>query len=169
MPLTLLVASDTHGRADLLLEAVRRAHPDLLLFLGDGLQDLRVLPESLPIRAVRGNCDWSAMYDAPLSRVEEIGGRRIYLAHGHTHGVKYGIQAAVSAAAEAKADVLVYGHTHIPFERTLLSDSPVDGIRLTKPLLVLCPGSLGAPPDGKPTFATLTVAPAGVLAGFGIL
>ena len=167
--LTLLIASDTHGRADRLAAALARTKADTLLFLGDGLHDLGVVEDGITVRAVRGNCDWAHLGDAPLQRTEQIGGYRIFLTHGHKYGVKYGLDAAVAAAAEANADVLVYGHTHVPFERTLLARTPVNGVHLEKPLLVLCPGSLGQPHDGKPTFATLTLAPAGVLAGFGTL
>ncbi len=169
MPLTLLVASDSHGRGDLLALAARRAKPDLVLFLGDGLHDLHALPDDNEVRAVRGNCDWTGLADAPLCRLEEIGGYLIFLTHGHKYGVKYGLDAAIAAAVSADADVLLYGHTHIPYEHTILAETPIDGGALKKPLLIVCPGSLGQPPDGKPTFATLTLAPAGVLAGFGHL
>ena len=81
MPLTFLVASDTHGRADLLLEAFRRARPDGVLFLGDGLRDLNVLPQDTTLRAVCGNCDWTAREDAPPVRVEQIAGYTVYLTH----------------------------------------------------------------------------------------
>ena len=44
-----------------------------------------------------------------------------------------------------------------------------NGGRLEKPLLVVCPGSLGEPRDRTPTFATLTVRENGILAGLGKL
>ena len=169
MPLTLLVVSDTHGRADLLCEAARRAKPDLVLFLGDGLRDLSALPDDVSVRAVRGNCDWYTAEDAPLVRVETVANVRLYLTHGHTQGVKSGLDTAVAAAAAANADVLLYGHTHVPRELTLPAGAAAGGSVLQKPLLVLCPGSLGEPPDCHPSFATLTLAPGGVLAGFGTL
>ena len=170
MNLTLLVASDTHGRADLLKQAIKRVKPDMLLFLGDGLRDLGVVPSEITVRAVRGNCDWMTSPDAPSVRVETVAGARIYMAHGHLHGVKGQLDSAIAAAAGAEADVLLYGHTHVPFERTFLTGAHMGGETvLKKPLLVLCPGSLGQPPDGIPSFATLTLTPSGVLAGFGKL
>ncbi len=169
MPLTLLIVSDTHGRADRLALAFERAKPDTVLFLGDGLHDLNALPDGVQVRAVRGNCDWTHLHDAPLSRVEEIGGYRLFLTHGHKYGVKYGLNFAIAAAVAEDADVLLYGHTHIPYERTLLAGTSVNGVSLKRPLLIVCPGSLGQPPNGDPTFATLTLAPGGVLAGFGHL
>ena len=169
MPLSFLVASDTHGRADLLLEAFRRARPDGVLFLGDGLRDLNMLPADITLRAVRGNCDWTAREDAPPVRVEEIAGYRIYMTHGHLQGVKLSLDAAIENAAAAGADVLLYGHTHVPFEKTYPVSALIGKTTLQKPLLVLCPGSLGQPTDGHPSFATLTLAAGGVLAGFGNL
>ena len=169
MPLTLLIASDTHGRPDRLLEAYRRVDPAATVFLGDGLRDLLALPQQSPIYAVRGNCDWSADADAPPSRVVEIGSYRLYLTHGHLHGVKLQLDAAIAAAAAADADALLYGHTHIPFEQNLRTGTQIVGGVLRKPLLVLCPGSLGQPADGVPSFATLTLTDAGLLAGFGKL
>lgn len=167
--LTLLVASDTHGDYARLLEAVKRAKPDMLLFLGDGLRDVRALDVAFPVRAVKGNCDW--LGDEPLSRVEEIGGYRIFMTHGHREGVKYQLDAAIAAAAEREADVLLFGHTHCPLERTLPAGSKIEGTDtvLFKQLLVVCPGSLGQPRSGMPSFATLTLSPQGVLAGFGNL
>ncbi len=169
MPLTLLVTSDTHGRADLLELAFRRTRPDGVLFLGDGLRDLNILPADTTLRAVCGNCDWTAREDAPPVRVEQIAGYRIYMTHGHLQGVKLSLDAAIENAAAAGADVLLYGHTHVPFEKTYSVGTQIGNAVLRKPLLVLCPGSLGQPPDGHPSFATLTLAEGGVLAGFGKL
>ena len=169
MPLTFLIASDTHGRADLLLEAFRRAKPDGVLFLGDGLRDLNVLPEDTTLRAVRGNCDWTTREDAPPVRVEQIAGYTLYMTHGHLQGVKLSLDTAIQNAAAASADVLLYGHTHIPFEKTYPVGALIGETVLKKQLLVVCPGSLGQPPDGHPSFATLTLAEGGVLAGFGKL
>lgn len=165
----LLIVSDTHGRADRLAEVLARSRADILLYLGDGLRDLHVVPDHFTVRAVRGNCDWMSHDDAPDRRVEDFGATRIFLTHGHRYGVKSSFEAAAEAAAKAGADVLLYGHTHRPLERTLHAGLRVGDTVLEKPLLVLCPGSLGEPPDGKPSFATLTLCPSGLLAGFGTL
>lgn len=167
MPVTLLIASDTHGRGDLLCEAARRVKPDMLFFLGDGLRDLNALPDDLAVRAVRGNCDWFSADDAPLVRIERVAGYLLYLTHGHAQGVKAQLDAAAAAAAAAGADVLLHGHTHVPRELRFAAGETVGGAILQKPLLILCPGSLGQPQAGHPSFATLTLSPAGILAGFG--
>ncbi|MBQ3483145.1 MAG: YfcE family phosphodiesterase [Clostridia bacterium] len=164
-----LIVSDTHGRADRLAEVLARTRADVLLFLGDGLRDLNTVPAHFTVRAVRGNCDWMSHDDAPGLRIEDFGTTRIFLTHGHRYGVKGGFETAAEAAAKAGADVLLYGHTHRPLERMLRAGERVGDTVLEKPLLVLCPGSLGEPPDGKPSFATLTLCSSGLLAGFGTL
>ena len=169
MPMSFLIASDTHGRADLLSEAFQRVKPDGVFFLGDGLRDLNVLPQDTTLCAVCGNCDWTAREDAPPVRVEQIAGYTVYLTHGHLQGVKLSLDTAIENAAAANADVLLHGHTHIPFEKTYPVGAKIGNTVLKKALLVVCPGSLGQPPDGHPSFATLTLAKNGVLAGFGQL
>lgn len=166
----IVVASDTHGKAARLAEVMRRTNADILLFLGDGLRDLCVVDAAVTVRAVRGNCDWYSMADAPELRLEVFGGCRILMMHGHRYGVKSGLDAALAVAAQNEADVLLYGHTHLPFEKTFPVGTLLpDGGALKKPLLVVCPGSLGDPARGEASFATLTVRENGVLAGFGKL
>ncbi len=165
--MVLLVASDTHGRTARLAEAVKRAGARYLLFLGDGAREADTVTE-LPVIAVRGNCDFGRE-DLPLTRVECFSKYRIFMTHGHTLGVKSSPEAAIGAAAREGADVLLYGHTHVPYEAMLPAGRPIMGGVLQKPLLVVCPGSLGEPHDGIPTFATLTVRENGILAGFGKL
>ena len=146
----IVIASDTHGRVERLAEVLRRTRADVLLFLGDGLRDLAVVDEGVTVRAVRGNCDWFSMADAPDLRLEIFGGVRILMMHGHRYGVKGGLDAALAVAVENGADVLLYGHTHVPFEKTFPVGMPLSsGCTLQKPLLVVCPGSLGErPPCG---------------------
>lgn len=165
-----LVISDTHGRGDRLAAVLARTHADVLFFLGDGLRDLAGAAGLPPtVRAVRGNCDFFGNTDAPEVRVEDFGTTRFFLTHGHRHGVKYSAEALIAAAAAAGADVALYGHTHVPYTKTIPSGERVGGVTLQKPLLLLCPGSLGEPRDGAPSFATITVRPNGILSGFGEL
>lgn len=158
----IVVASDTHGRTDRLTEVMRRTKCSILLFLGDGLRDLNVVRDDVTVRSVRGNCDFFGA-DIPNTRLESFGPYRIFMTHGHRYGVKHSLTAAVISAVNAEADVLLYGHTHIPYLSTLPVGTEVGDCVLKKPLLVLCPGSLGDPRDGVPTFATLTLCDNGIL------
>lgn len=158
----LVVVSDTHGRADLLQMVMDRTKCSILLFLGDGLRDLNLVSDDVTLRAVRGNCDfWGS--DIPDTRLEVFGTYRIFMTHGHRFGVKGGLVEAIGAAACAEADLLLYGHTHIPNITDLPAGTKVGETVLQKPLIVFCPGSLGQPRDGRPTFGTLTLRENGIL------
>ena len=75
--------------------------------------------------------------------------------------------AAIEQALGNGADALLYGHTHRPVERILPAGTVLGAHTLTRPFVILCPGSLGDPPDGIPTFGTLTLAPGGILPAIG--
>lgn len=111
----ILVASDSHGLALRLLDAIQAEQPDLLIFLGDGIRDLRQVHISYPnlmIEQVRGNCDhWS---DGEEERVLQLEGHPILLLHGHTRGVKFGLNRLRSLAKKLEVELVLYGHTHTP-------------------------------------------------------
>ena len=171
--MTLLILSDSHGHPDRIAEAIRRVHPDGILFAGDGLRDLTYCDVPCPLWAVRGNCDWVTsplIVDGDRLEAEDevlvtLEGIRILLTHGHRYGVKGGLGAAVAHAERQRADVLIYGHTHLPTELHLSPDSPADyGVRA--PLAVFNPGSIG---DRSASFGTLTIRGGQMLFGHGEL
>ena len=163
-----LVCSDSHGRVSHLMEMLEQANLhrfpiDGLLFLGDGLADLTYLDLGYtPIIAVSGNCD---LFRSSAKREEILvmEGYRILMMHGHTHGAHSGIDRMVAYAAEVQADILLFGHTHVPKERYLPRGSEIGGVTLEKPLYVLNPGSIGSARDGSGEgFATLELTQSGV-------
>lgn len=112
----ILVFSDSHGVKSPMRETVRRETPDLLIHLGDLVSDGTALRESfpaLPFLQVPGNCD-AGRSGLPLQRLEELEGHRVLLSHGHLWQVKLGPGAARSEALRQGAEILLYGHTHIP-------------------------------------------------------
>ena len=165
-----LVLSDSHGRADLVdrAMAVQIRTPDAVLFLGDGLRDLRVLEyQDYSVRCVRGNCDFYTSFEGqsvPEHALICIGAYRILMMHGHTHAVKSGMERACAFAAGCRADVLLYGHTHHPCEMRFDAGERFGAHVLQKPLLVCNPGALQ---DG--CFGTLHVSNAGIVFGLGRL
>ncbi len=125
----ILVLSDSHGCESGLIRAIEE-QPGArhVLFLGDGLRDLHYVATRYPERvftSVRGNNDFSA--EEPNERLIELGGKRIFMTHGHTYGVKGTDYHLLSAAAGNRADIAVYGHTHTPVTRY------EDGIYLMNP------------------------------------
>lgn len=112
----IVVFSDTHGDVDHMEQVVQREKPYLVLHLGDLCRDVEELQRRLrsqTIQYVCGNCD--GFTETPDQRVLQVEGRRILMMHGHRYGVKQAYGRAVFAAQEAEADILLFGHTHIPY------------------------------------------------------
>ena len=85
------VFSDTHSNTALMVEAVARCRPDLIIHLGDHSRDTAILREKfpeIPLYSVRGNCDISS--DAPDTDIVPLGPVKAFICHGHTYGVEYG-------------------------------------------------------------------------------
>lgn len=124
----ILVLSDSHGNISAMQRCVEAVQPHHVLFLGDCLRDAEHLREyypALPMDTVPGNCDWGSL-DEP-ERLIELGGVRIFMMHGHTRNVKYSGMSAYYAAKEMVADILLYGHTHVPmvdYDGTLYTMNP---------------------------------------------
>ncbi|MBQ2734446.1 MAG: YfcE family phosphodiesterase [Clostridia bacterium] len=164
-----LIFSDSHGHAErieeILLRQVRRL--DAVLFAGDGLRDLdRAGLGDQNVYAVLGNCDWFS--PDPHMQTEQIisfGGFNILLTHGHLYNVKHGYGALLVHAAKIGADIVIFGHTHVPHLETISQGSEVGGVVLERPLYLFNPGSLGA--DGS--FGTLTVRNGQILLAHGRL
>lgn len=114
----ILVAGDTHGCLALLREILRQKKENIGLFVhtGDCFEDGRKLADEagLPFEGVRGNCDGFRDRDAPEERLFEFAGRKILLVHGHGFAVKRDFLQLYYRAQETKADIVLFGHTHIP-------------------------------------------------------
>lgn len=112
----ILVFSDSHRSCSEMLQVTGRLQPDLVIHLGDLTPDAQQLSRAFPALAmvtVPGNCDgWTT---EPTERLITVHGKKILLGHGHKWGVKQGYDAAIYAANRANADVLLFGHTHIPY------------------------------------------------------
>ena len=103
--------SDTHG---MLRPAVHDALAgvELILHAGDveGDEILDELALIAPVDAVFGNCD-SPGHPRLQQRIERtIGGIRVHVSHGH----ELGAPTPDRLLARYDADVIVFGHTHVP-------------------------------------------------------
>ena len=114
----IFVFSDSHGCSANMSKVLRKEVPDMIIFLGDGEVDLESLKHSYPkirIHSVRGNCD---IYSSSAGfLILSVPPRKIFATHGHTYGVKIdpSLEKLVTAAFEKEADILLFGHTHVPF------------------------------------------------------
>lgn len=159
----ILVFSDSH-RIDRFMHRAVEMHPDAagFLHLGDGVFEFERMCERYPDRfhlAVRGNCDGSMSGDTPLEMVTELGNKRVFLTHGHQYGVKAGRETLIAAAFAKRADMVLYGHTHVTEER-YVSDERGS-------LYVFCPGSISCPRDGMPAYGVLHLHKEGILFSVG--
>lgn len=112
----ILVVSDTHGNLATLMHAVN-AQPaaEIIVHCGDGEQQQQFLKDNFKdkmVVGVRGNCDWNSFF--PATETLNVCGKKFFVTHGHLYDVKTGLYRIVSEAREKKADILLYGHTHIP-------------------------------------------------------
>jgi putative phosphoesterase len=133
--------SDSHGNKDAMLKAVTLESPELILHLGDHDKDCDSIeweyPE-IPLRSVKGNCD--RMSDNIEIDEFTLSGKRFFMTHGHLYNVKTGYTYVINSAASRGADILLFGHTHIPYYSK--------GENIT----IINPGSIGM---GEKTYAIL--------------
>lgn len=111
-----LVFSDSHRALSGMRQAVDLEHPDYVIHLGDLEGDAHLLSQeypSLPVSGVPGNCD--GFPTAPLQRLVTYGSVKVLMSHGHIWNVKSGYHAAIHAAHQCQADILLFGHTHVPY------------------------------------------------------
>ena len=170
-----LIVSDTHGRIQRLNELIEYRQRLLksgevlnLIFLGDGLNDLFSCRQydNIIVHAVRGNCDALDRFspygeEIPLYRTVNIGGLKIFMAHGHTLSVKSTREELYREAIRLGADVALFSHTHAPCLEYIEKES-VRGV--DRNVTVFNPGSLG---DFDGSFGNLSVSDSGFLLSHG--
>ena len=117
----ILVFSDSHRSLSGMYAAIDLHRPQQVIHLGDIMVDAEEVAEhypKLPFCLVPGNCDgWGAA--VPVKKQINLAGKSILLSHGHRWGVKSGYDTAIADARAVGADILLFGHTHIPLCRQL--------------------------------------------------
>lgn len=146
----LVVFSDSH-RHPAALECICNAQrqADLFIHLGDGEGDvawLRVHLPDLPLKWVRGNCDWAQ--EGPAELLLDLYGIRVLAIHGHNLSVKHGTTELEKYARRMDAQVALFGHTHIPLCEYR------DGLWLVNPGNTVCKDRL--------RFALVDLMPSGI-------
>lgn len=140
------VVSDTHGEdynIKKILPKIERA--EVLIHLGDYIRDIFEIERAFKGRiiGVRGNCDFGVNTESEL--LEILGGKKIFITHGHRYEVKYGIHRLQYRAEEVEADIVLYGHTHI------------SSIEYERGIWFINPGSVGDSRNGYESFALLEI------------
>lgn len=112
----ILVFSDSHRSLSGMYKAIDLHHPQQIIHLGDMMYDAEEVAEhypKLPFCLVSGNCDgWSI--SVPVKKQIILAEKSILLSHGHRWGVKSGYDMAIADARAVGADILLFGHTHVP-------------------------------------------------------
>jgi putative phosphoesterase len=113
------VISDTHldRVSDEFKNIIERVFHDVDMIIHSGDMTSRAVYDYLSdwdLKAVRGNMDGFDLWDLPVKRVEEIGGKRIGIIHGR--GLPYGLSNLVFKEFQ-HVDIIVFGHSHVPFHK----------------------------------------------------
>ncbi|MBN2898894.1 MAG: metallophosphoesterase [Clostridia bacterium] len=141
------VVGDTHGHVANVVEAINRIKPlDFIIHLGDYAEDGPMIEEAVGIEVigVKGNCDFNSTL--PEDRLLTIGGKKIFITHGHRYDVKHTYHKIFYKALEVEADVVLFGHTHM-MARFVEDD-----------ILIMNPGSVSHPRGHlEKTFALLEI------------
>lgn len=107
-----LVVSDNH-RDESVLEDLINIHTDVDLWLHCGDSELG---SNHPIwetfKTVQGNMDWDSNH--PKIIVESLGDTTFLVLHGHQHQVKRTLSEMEREAINNDADIVFYGHSHVP-------------------------------------------------------
>ena len=111
--LKLIVFSDSHDTHNILplVYEADKIKPDMFIFLGDRVEDIKSLMDD-KILYVKGNGDF--LQNAPELVVTNIAGKKVMLTHGHRYSVKSSLYQLTAAAREQQADIVFFGHTHMP-------------------------------------------------------
>lgn len=129
----ILLVSDTHGRDQHLKEVLELEKPDFLCHMGDveGSEDYIRGIAACPLAMIAGNNDfWT---DLNPEVTFELHGFRIFMTHGHHYQPYAGMDRLKWAGQRNHADIVLFGHTHMP---TLECDHDI---------IIANPGSLSYP------------------------
>jgi putative phosphoesterase len=113
----ILVISDTHGDTNKAEEAIRsNKEINMIIHLGDYFRDAQKLSgmfPNIPVEYIYGNSDFM-VENVPAEKMLEVCGKKIFITHGHRYSVKWDYGRLYKKAEELKADMILFGHTHVP-------------------------------------------------------
>ncbi len=119
--MNIAVISDTHltsrskGLPAQLIEGIRGV--DLILHAGDwtDVSVLKALEAIAPVKGVTGNNDGADIHQHfNETLLLDIGSFRIGVTHGHSFS-KTTLDQAMDTFAHERVDVIIFGHSHIPY------------------------------------------------------
>ncbi len=143
----ILVFSDSHGEVKTMKQITHNMYGITgVIHLGDLNRDIQFLEDNFfdfPIYGVQGNNDFSGLY--PNEKLLTIGGKKIFITHGHYYLSNWDSAPLKTAPATQNADIILFGHTHIAEEEHF------DGRILANP------GSISRPRTGSPSYGVIEI------------
>jgi putative phosphoesterase len=142
-----LICSDTHRRHDNYMRMIEKEGPiDFLIHCGDteGGEYLIGGAAGCQSEIVMGNNDFFS--NLPREAIFELGGRKVWVTHGHNYYVSLNTTIIQEEAMLKGANVVMFGHTHKP----VIEEGNV---------LCINPGSLSYPRQSnrKPSYIVLEI------------
>ena len=159
--------SDSHGVSGFIKRALD-IHPEceVVFFLGDGLEDIEPFLRDTrrAFITVRGNCDRTSFVGSrAVLKTESITleGVKICATHGDLYGAKYGSDGLLLLAEREGYDVVLFGHTHAPFESFRRIGE--------RGVYLFNPGSIGLSYGNTPTYGLIDITDGGISFSHGTL
>ena len=125
----ILVVSDSHGNSFSLKRIIdHNLDADIIVHCGDcheELDSIRMKNPNKKYYTVRGNWRYPSVLKTELF-FDELG-FKFMVTHGHKYNVKDSVDELVEAAKDAGADIVLFGHTHIAYNKE------IDGVMLLNP------------------------------------
>lgn len=131
------IVSDTHRMEKFINKAIPYLKMcDLIIHAGDNFIDSKYIHKltNVDIIAVKGNCDFDYVEEEIVFDVEN---KTIFLCHGDKYGVSYDLKDIEVKAKKENANIVIFGHTHVPLS--------IEKDRI----LYVNPGSLSLPRGGS--------------------
>lgn len=144
----ILVISDSHGNNKDVKQVIEQVGKiDMLIHLGDIERGAEYIWELVDCEThmVKGNNDFGGAL--PATDTFFIGDKRVFITHGHRFYVGYGVDNLREYAKENEYDIVMFGHTHVPY------------VEVGDDVTILNPGSLSYPRQSgrKKTFMMIDV------------
>ncbi len=151
-----LIISDSHGYDENFFKILAKTgQPDLLIHCGDshGNEDVYRRAVSCGMFIVAGNNDFYLGSQVRDEEEFDIGPHHVFLTHGHRYRVYYDNSRIIDAAKARGADIVLFGHTHVP--EIEYDDS--------YGIWAVNPGSISLPrqSNGKPSYVLMEMDEAG--------
>jgi uncharacterized protein len=107
-----LIISDSHGWEEQVEQIIDRHRNEVDYFIHCGDSELQPSAKALEgVHTVAGNCDLDSF---PEEIIIELQGKRFYITHGHLYNVNYSLMNLMYRSEEVNADIVCYGHSHVP-------------------------------------------------------